>query len=149
MTFLRPGEGPQLTALGSTYTTKADSAATNNAYVLLEEEFWGDPTPLHSHDESEEAFYVLSGEVAVWVDTTETLATQGAFIVVPRRKVHGLRRVTDAPVRLLTLVSPPGFERFFEEVVREGEQELLRDPERLAELASRSGTRVLGDYPLP
>lgn len=61
---------------------------------------------------------------------------------------HALRRVTPEPVRLLTLVSPPGFERFFEDVRREGEQALLADPERLAALAASSGTEVLGDYPV-
>lgn len=74
MTFVRAGEGVRLSALGSTYTTKADSEDTNGAYVLLEEEFWGDPTPLHSHTTSEEAFYVLSGEVAVWLDGAEAVA---------------------------------------------------------------------------
>jgi hypothetical protein len=52
-------------------------------------------------------------------------------------------------VRLLTLVSPPGFERFFDDVVRWGEQALLADPERPAELAAASGMDVLGEYPLP
>ncbi len=136
-----------MSALGSTYTTKADREATRGAYVLVEEEFWGGPTPLHRHLESEEAFYVLSGEVAVWLDTSEMLATAGSFLLVPRGLPHGLRRVGDEPVRLLTLVSPPGFERFFDDVVRKGEPALLSDPERLAELAAASGTEVLGDYP--
>lgn len=147
MTFLRPDEGARLTALGSTYTTKADGAATGGAYVLVEEEFWGEPTPLHRHVQAEEAFYVLSGEVAVWLDTSETVATAGSFFLVPRGLPHGLRRVSDEPVRMLTLISPPGFERFFADVVREGESALLSDPQRLAELASASGTEVLGDYP--
>ena len=147
MTFVRAGEGARLSALGSTYTTKAGRDATRGAYVLVEEEFWGEPTPLHRHLESEEAFYVLSGEVAVWLDTSEILATAGSFLLVPRGLPHGLRRVGAEPVRLLTLVSPPGFERFFDDVVREGEPALLSDPERLAELAAASGTEVLGDYP--
>lgn len=149
MTFLRAGEGRRLTALGSTCTTKADSQTTRGAYVLVEEEFWGEATPLHSHVTAEEAFYVLSGVVAVWLDTSETLATAGAFLMVPRGIPHALRRVSDDPVRLLTLVSPPGFERLFEDVVREGEAALLADPERLAQLAAATGTRLLGDYPVP
>ncbi len=138
-----------MTALGSNYTTKADAEATKGAYVLVEEEFWGAPTPLHSHTDSEEAFYVLSVQVAAWVGAGETLATRGSFLLVPRGTPHALRRLTEEPVRLLTLVSPPGFERFFEDVVLAGEEALLSQPDRLAELAAASGTEVLGDYPVP
>ena len=147
MTFVRPGEGRRLTALGSTYTTKADAAVSRGAYWLVEEEFWGAPTPLHSHTGAEEAFYVLSGEAAVWIDGTETGAGPGTFILVPRGTPHALRRLTDDPVRMLTLVSPPGMERFFEAVVRAGEDALLADPERLAALAANTGTEILDDHP--
>ena len=71
-----PSEGTTVSALGSTYTTKTDGAATGGAYSLVEEELWGDPTPLHVHTREEEAFYVLSGRLAVWVDGTETVASR-------------------------------------------------------------------------
>lgn len=143
MTLLGPGEGPRLTALGSTYTTKADTGA----YWLVEEEFWGEDTPLHTHTSAEEAFYVLSGRVAVWLDGDEAEAGPGTFLLVPRGRPHALRRLTDEPVRMLTLVSPPGMEFFFQAVVAEGEEQLLADPDRLLELAARHGTTILGDYP--
>jgi hypothetical protein len=60
---------------------------------------------------------------------------------------HAARRVTDEPVRMLTLVSPSGLQRFFESVVREGEEELLAHPDRLAALAAEFGSEILGDYP--
>jgi hypothetical protein len=55
-----PGEGSTISALGSTYTTKTDGEATGGTYSLVEEELWGDSTPLHLHTREEEAFYVLS-----------------------------------------------------------------------------------------
>ena len=55
--------------------------------------------------------------------------------------------MTDEPVRTLTLVSPSGLQRFFESVVREGEEELLAHPERLATLPAEFGSQILGDYP--
>ena len=142
-----PGEGSTISALGSTYTTKTDGEATGGAYSLVEEELWGDPTPLHVHTREEEAFYVLSGRLAVWVDGMEHVAEPGAFLLVPRGVPHAARRVTDEPVRTLTLVSPSGLQRFFESVVREGEEELLAHPERLAVLAAEFGSEILGDYP--
>lgn len=103
--------------------------------------------PLHLHSREEEAFYVLSGRLAVWVDGTEQVAEPGAFLLIPRGVPHAARRVTDEPVRMLTLVSPSGLQRFFESVVREGEEELLAHPDRLAALAAEFGSEILGDYP--
>lgn len=148
MTVLGPGAGARLSALGSTYTTKADGALTHGAYTLVEEEFWGDSTPLHAHVSAEEAFYVLEGQVAVWLGSEEVVAGPGSFLLVPRNTPHGLRRLDDAPVRMLTLISPPGFERFFDEVVAAGEEALLDDPERLVALAEQYDTQILGDYPV-
>ena len=147
MTVMGPGEGSRLTALGSTYTTKADGRSTAGSYWLVEEEFWGESTPLHTHTSAEEAFYVQSGELAAWLDGTEVVAGAGAFLLVPRGRPHALRRLGDEPVRMLTVVSPAGLERFIEAVVREGEDALLADPDRLLALAAEHGTQILGDYP--
>jgi hypothetical protein len=74
---------------------------------------------------------VLSGRLAVWVDGTEHVAEPGAFLLVPRGVPHAARRVTDEPVRMLAVVSPSGLERFFESVVREGEEEVGRPGRRV------------------
>jgi mannose-6-phosphate isomerase-like protein (cupin superfamily) len=145
----RAGEGGQVTALGSSYVTKTDGAEVEGAYSLTEETFWSETTPLHSHPGAEEAFYVTAGEVEVWADGQVGSAGAGAFIVVPRGVPHGLRRLSREPVRMLTLVSPPGFERLFAEVAEQGEDELLADPDRLIALAERLGTEILGEYPAP
>ena len=81
------------------------------------------------------------------MDGAETVAGPGSFLLVPRGQPHGLRRVGDSPAHMLTVVSPAGLERFFEAVVREGEDALLADPERLVALAAEHGTEILGDYP--
>ena len=136
-----------MTALGSTYTSKADGSDTRGASVLVEEEFFGEPTPLHMHTDAEEAFYVLSGRAAVWLGDEEFEAHPGTFLLVPRGTRHALRRLTEEPGRMLTLLSPPGLERFFEEVVRQGEDDLLADPERLGGLAAEYATEIHGDHP--
>ncbi len=149
MALLGPGQGERLTALGSTYTTKAATDVTAGAYWLAEEEFWGETTPLHAHTTADEAFYVLSGRAAIWVDGTETEAGPGTFVLVRRGHAHALRRLSDEPVRMLTLVSPAGMEQFFAAVVEHGEEGLLADPARLVALADEHGTRILGDHPGP
>jgi quercetin dioxygenase-like cupin family protein len=142
-----PSQGATISALGSTYTTKTDGQATGGAYSLVEEELWGDPTPLHLHTREEEAFYVLSGRLAVWAEGTETIAEPGTFLLVPRGVAHAARRVDDEPARMLTLISPAGLQAFFETVVREGEERLSADPEKLMALAAEFGSEILGDYP--
>ena len=126
---------------------RAEGVEVAGAYSLTEETFWAETTPLHTHVAAEEAFYVVSGEVEAWVAGSINAAGPGTFLVVPRGVPHGLRRLSAEPVRMLTLISPPGFERVFAEVMAAGEEELLADPERLVELAARYGTEVLGGYP--
>jgi mannose-6-phosphate isomerase-like protein (cupin superfamily) len=144
--LLREG-GTSVTALGSTCHQKTDGIHVANAYSLMEEEFWGETTPLHAHPGAEEAFYVLEGQVELWADEVTSTVSAGAFIVVPRNTPHALRRLSQEPVRMLTIVSPPGFERIFDAVAAIGESDLLADPERLVALAAQYGTDVLGDYP--
>lgn len=114
--------GETVTALGSTYQVKTDGTHVGMAYSAMEEELWGESTPLHTHPGAEETFYVLAGQVEVWADGVVSTASAGAFIVVPRGTAHGLRRLSDEPVRMLTFVSPPGFEKIFAEVARLGEE---------------------------
>lgn len=145
--FWLPGGGDEVSALGSTYHFKTHGSEVADAYSLMEEEFWAETTPLHSHPDAEESFYVLQGCVEVWADGARSEATSGAFIVVPRGVPHALRRVSEEPVRMLTIVSPPGFERIFAAVEALGEDALLADPERLVALAAEHGTEVLGEHP--
>lgn len=145
--FVLLSGGDKVTALGSTYRSKTDGSHVAMAYSVMEEEFWGDSTPLHSHPGAEETFYVLGGEVEVWADGVTNAASAGAFIVVPRGVPHALRRLSVEPVRMLTLISPPGFEKIFAAVADEGEERLLADPDRLLALAQAYGTTILGDYP--
>jgi mannose-6-phosphate isomerase-like protein (cupin superfamily) len=147
--LLGGGEGLGLTALGSTYVTKTDGSHVEGAYSLLEETFWAETTPLHSHTSAEESFYVLEGELEAWIDGDIRTAGPGSFLVVPGRVAHGLRRLSSSPVRMLTLISPPGFEQLFRAVVEQGEEDLLADPDRLIRLAAQHETEVLGDYPHP
>ncbi len=111
------------------------------AYSVMEEEFWGDTTPLHSHPGAEETFYVLGGEVEVWADGVVSKASAGAFIVVPRAMPHALRRLSDEPVRIAHPHFTAGFEKIFAAVADQGEDNLLADPDRLLALADKYGTK--------
>ena len=78
------------------------------------------------------------------VDGMEQVAEPSAFLLVPKGVPHAARRVTDEPVRMLTVVSPSGLQRFFESVVREGEEQLLAHPKGWPPWPPSSAARSLG-----
>jgi quercetin dioxygenase-like cupin family protein len=116
---LRAGEGEQVSPrAGARATFKARTEQTGGAYSLVEWEHEpGAPgPPLHVHDREEEAFYVLSGAVAVSVGGVRTEEGTGAFVLVPRGTPHTFSVVGDEPARMLLILSPPGYEGFWEEL---------------------------------
>lgn len=111
---LLPGQGRATWIGEAVFTIKADPEATRGAYSMSEyTEPPGEGPPLHSHDDEEEGFYVVQGEVVMRVGDEILLATEGAFVMVPRDVPHTYRVVGDKPAKLLIIISPPGFEEAF------------------------------------
>ncbi|HWP41844.1 MAG TPA: cupin domain-containing protein [Blastocatellia bacterium] len=113
---LGAGEGKTISVLGDSYTYKAAREETHGAYALIEHTVAGGGPPPHIHATEEEAFYVLEGELNVLVGERTVTATAGAFVLVPRGTVHTLSNAGAAPARVLVIISPAGFEEFFEEI---------------------------------
>ena len=63
------------------------------------------------------------------------------MIFKPRHQWHSFWNAGDKPARLLEIISPAGFERYFNELVDMGGSVGV-DPQRLAELANRYGLEV-------
>jgi quercetin dioxygenase-like cupin family protein len=113
---LDTGEGKTISVLGNPYTYKAVKEDTRGAYALIEHTVEGDGPPPHIHTTEEEAFYVLDGELNVIVGERTVTATAGAFVLVPRGTVHTYSRAGTTLAKILVIISPAGFERFFEEI---------------------------------
>jgi len=114
---LGPGEGKTVPVPGHKITYKVVGADTDGAYSLLEVELVGDGPPLHIHKTEDEAFYVLEGEVKFLLGETTSIAKAGSLVLVPRGTVHGWCRAGQEPAKILSIISPPGFEQFFDEAV--------------------------------
>jgi quercetin dioxygenase-like cupin family protein len=72
----------------------------------------GTATPLHLHRNEEEAFYVLEGELTMFVGDEQFDVSAGDYAIVPRNVPHAyLVRSEDA--RMLVTFSPSGFEEAF------------------------------------
>ena len=124
-----PGEGKALSIIGvdgkfDTYTQKVLGDNTHDGYVVMEITMRSQGPPLHVHSGHEEAFYVIEGECEFEMDGKTVRATPGTFLLVPRGAAHKFRLVSPEPAKLLKIISPPGFEKFFEDI--DGESDINR-----------------------
>jgi mannose-6-phosphate isomerase-like protein (cupin superfamily) len=69
--------------------------------------------PMHVHEHEDEYSYVLEGEVGVQVGDEVVYGRPGDLVFKPRGIWHAFWNRTDEPARLLEIISPPGFERYF------------------------------------
>lgn len=112
--LLPPREGVHVWFLGSLLTIKAAGADTGGVLGQWEELVTpGFETPYHVHQNEDEAFYVLEGEVEFISQGQRFRGSPGAFVYLPRGIPHGFRALGEQPARMLGTVSPAGFERFF------------------------------------
>jgi mannose-6-phosphate isomerase-like protein (cupin superfamily) len=65
----------------------------------------------HTHTEEDDAFYILDGELTFLFGDREERAGAGTFVLVPPGVEHGFRNSTEAPVRMLNIHAPAGFDR--------------------------------------
>ena len=107
-----PGEGEHLWFFGGLTTIKADGADTGGRVVVTEQVTpRGSGSPLHVHHDEDEWFYVVEGELTIWVAGTTVVAGAGAFVYGPRDVPHTFL-VSSERARFLLVTEPAGFEDF-------------------------------------
>src|SRR3984893_1519592 len=94
------------------------------------------PAPLHRHTREDEYSYVIEGRVGALLGDEVVIGGPGDLIFKPRSQWHTFWNAGDEPARLLEIISPAGFERFFAELVDLGGV-TQADPQTLAELCAR------------
>ncbi len=92
--------------------------------------------PLHRHNREDEYSYVLEGKVGALLGEEVLIGGPGDLIFKPRGQWHTFWNAGDEPARLLEIISPAGFERFFEELVDLGGV-AQADPETMGALCAR------------
>jgi len=75
---------------------------------------WEGP-PLHHHA-FDEGFYVLEGELTFQLGDELKSAKAGELVFAPADAVHTFANLSDAPARYLLVITPGGFERYFERI---------------------------------
>ncbi len=92
--------------------------------------------PLHRHAREDEYTYVVEGRVGALLGDETVIGTAGDLIFKPRNQWHTFWNAGEEPARILEIISPAGFERFFEELVDLGGV-TQADPQTLIELCDR------------
>lgn len=73
--------------------------------------------PLHRHSREDEYSFVLEGRVGALLGDEVVYGGPGDLIFKPRDQWHTFWNGGEEPARILEVISPAGFERFFREVV--------------------------------
>jgi quercetin dioxygenase-like cupin family protein len=97
--------------------------------------------PLHRHSREDEYSYVLEGRVGALLGDDVLVGGPGDLIFKPRNQWHTFWNDGDEPARILEIISPAGFERYFAELVELGGSRSA-SPVDLRSLSERYGLEV-------
>jgi quercetin dioxygenase-like cupin family protein len=118
---------------------KIDGEDAAGALSIVEHPFAvGALVPPHIHTLEDEFSIVLEGEIGFRSDDKEVVLGAGGYIVKPRGEVHAMWNAGAVPARMIEVISPAGFERFFREFVDltdAGQPDMAK----VAEIAGRYG----------
>ena len=132
------GERVQIGGLGVRFMI--DGERSGGGFALVEHPIAPKhlAAPLHRHSREDEYSFVLEGTVGFELGGRVITAGPGELVFKPRGEAHAFWNAGDEPCRLLEIVAPGGFERFFEEL---GEATAAGPPsdELMGELSARYG----------
>jgi len=116
---VQPGEGRAGgLAPGVGVVFKIDGEDTGGALSIVEHPFAvGALVPPHIHTLEDEYSIVLEGEIGFRSEDQEVVLGAGGYIIKPRGEVHAMWNAGSTPARMIEVISPAGFERFFREFV--------------------------------
>src|SRR5438034_6506084 len=94
--------------------------------------------PWHLHTREDEYSYVLQGRMGALLGDDVVEAGPGDLVFKPRNQWHTFWNAGDEPCRILEIIAPAGFEKFFEELDAMGGA-INADPDELVALAAGYG----------
>ena len=124
--------------------------ASGGALAVLDERGRrGDMPPLHVHRRDDETFYVLEGELTLFVAGEQIVVGSGQAAFAPRDVPHTYRVESDE-ARWLVITAPAGFDAFVREVAEPAPAQELPpagrpfDPAVVSQAAAKAGIEILG-----
>jgi len=104
---VRPGEGHRVGNVEFLART-ADTPRFNFGIIEIPA---GRELEAHVHQEEDDAFYIIEGEMTFFFGGEEAVAPPGTFVLVPPGVEHAFRNDGDEPVRMFNIHAPAGFDR--------------------------------------
>lgn len=152
---LGPDDGEVLWFNGALGILKATAEQTEGRFAMFElRPPKGFGAPLHVHENEDEFFLVLSGDIRLQHGDEVIEGVAGSLAYTPRGVNHSFT-VDSEDARILLIFGPAGAEEFFREVATPARSfgpppanEPVPDRERLVEIMARHGQTILGP-PLP
>lgn len=140
-TLVRSNEGTSVNLAGVDMQFPVMSHHTDSTVAVAE---WTIPpgllgAPPHKHDNEDEIFYVLSGEVTVLQGDEITVAGEGSYVILRRGVFHTFWNAGDVPTRLQVILSPGFLEGYFQEVSRLIRPDAPPDMEAIGRIADDYG----------
>ena len=135
--------GKAVNILGIPMLIRVNGSDTNGSISIVEShDLPGGGPPPHVHRREDETFQILEGEYEFTVAGKSFVAKAGTTIFAPRGIPHTYRYLGQAPGRLMCVITPAGFEGFFEEIgVLSPQQQ--QDMPRVMEIAKKFGLEIL------
>jgi quercetin dioxygenase-like cupin family protein len=150
----RRSDAEAIAFLGEVCAIRLTSGQTDGAVGVIEHLLpHGMATPLHVQAREHELFYVLDGQITVWIEGERSEATAGDVVWLERGRAHAFR-VDSESARVLGLSVPGGHEQFFRLAGEPaGEFDLAAvatvppDMDRMAAAAVAAEVEILGPPP--
>jgi len=137
---LLPGEGKSVNLGGLGVDFKIWGDQTGGLLSVVEHPI--DPgrlVPPHVHVNEDAYSYILQGQVGARIGDREIIAKPGSYVFKPRNVPHTFWNAGPEPARLIEMIAPGGFEKFFDELaaIYAAAGTGPPDQEKIGELAAR------------
>ncbi|MES2658511.1 MAG: cupin domain-containing protein [Verrucomicrobiota bacterium] len=141
---IAPADSPAtLNILGIPMIIRVHGRDTGGVVSVVEShDVTGGGPPPHIHQNEDETFQILEGEYKWTVGGETFVATKGTTIFAPRGVPHTYRYLGTAQGRLMCVITPSGFEGFFEEIGAMAPEE-QQDIPRVMEIGANYGLLFL------
>ena len=140
--IVRSDEGKVINVIGDWQTFKLTGKDTNGLFTLIEEENEpGTGIPLHVHENEDEVFKVIEGEMELTVGDKTTILKAGDLAFGPRGIPHSWKIVGNSKAKVILSVFPAGIEDMFEEL--SAQPPGPPDFPKVAEICGRYGVKFI------